>query len=1458
MRGVCTRKKSAGPIGSASRRSTECGKNLNMNKAMEKTLVLGCAIFGLISSIALADSVLWTGEAGDGNWHTGSNWTNTTAGTSGSPPSTGDTAYFFDSSSSSLTVSSGQTIGALYFSATNTDYSVQINSPAYLEVLGTLRLGTLQDPGTAIQRTVTVSGNAISVSNTAANLVLNQGQYSANGSHVTLNMAGLDLFNADINGLGIGSVNYENAVAQRNAGTLYLAKTNLIVLRSSLSRDVCLTNPLVTNAIEVVYVGAGNHANVRSYLYLGISNAIYVDNLCIGKSKASAPAAATMKFNPNFVGYQPVAYFRGVGGDSTRVTWWAVGDMAGYGSSAQYAVGTNDFTGGYVDALVDIMSLGRDTSGSQTGTGSGRVNTGTLIFDKGVIDVNLLIVGNQSLGTTGNSTPNAGYVFIAGPDALLRVNDELRMAATAIDSTSARNTYGLISVNAGTLCANTITVGQYSASNAVIQIQNGGALYLSNTIASASKPLRTLNLSDATLGVRLAGTAPIVWVTNLVTGGSQNQISVIGSITFSSYPVQIPIIKYVSLTGAGNNFVLGTTPPNVVNAYLTNNEATASLDLVIPTDPRPVITTQPDGFAGPIGSTVTLAVVATGVEPLYYQWEKDGAPLSDGGNISGSKTATMVIQNAQVTDSGTYQVVITNAYGSVTSAPVAVTISSGNVAPTISGLVDQSVLQGQDATFAPSVAGIPTPWVQWYKNGVPIPGANSTSLTIYNCQYPADEALYSIVATNVAGTASNAAMLTVVVPPTIVTQPQSTTAPVGAPASFTVVVNAHPAPVYQWYKGSDIVSDATNATLVFAAVQPADAGTYKVRIANLGGTVWSDPVTLTVTSTSVNWTNLAPNATSGVCLDTLLHVKFNSSSVALGNGTLRIYDAVGTLVDTIDLSLNDVNNAQIRTIGGGNYYAYPVIIRSNVATIYPHPGVLTSNTTYYVLMDTGFFKDGAGACIVGITDTNTWRFTTKVALPDPYATTNVVVAADGTGDFATVQGVIDWIPAYAGLPYTVNIKKGVYEEINRIPTGKNNITFVGEGWRETIITYANNNSFQLGNAGTATRCMFYAGGDDLVFKNITFTNSTPQGGSQAEAIRVQGMRIMFDNCTLCSYQDTILINTAGSSSGLFNKCLVQGDVDFIWGSGIGFFTNCEIRAMRRANNSTGVYTQARTPSATYGFVFVDCLVSCSAPGMTNWSLGRDAGNSYPYGNVAWINCRMDSHISPAGWTDGGLTDKSTLRFWEYKSTDLTGTNLIPTDQRVPWSRQLEDWEAAMLRDVATVMSPVTWTPALAAYVAASPTNQTVYTGQTLTIAAAVGGLPEPVCQWFKDGSPIPGATNAVLVIPNVQTNAAGSYYVCVTNGYGYDVSSTATVVVLPAVPPALTKPVMLPNGSVRFTLTGTPGVQYRLWASTNIALAPVTNTWTLLRTGTFTSDPIEVEDTDAPNYRQRFYILTTP
>ncbi len=71
------------------------------------------------------------------------------------------------------------------------------------------------------------------------------------------------------------------------------------------------------------------------------------------------------------------------------------------------------------------------------------------------------------------------------------------------------------------------------------------------------------------------------------------------------------------------------------------------------------------------GNPAVFSVTAWGTPPLSYQWFGAGAPLSDGGRISGSATNQLTITGAVPGDATSYTVVVTNAFGSVTSAPPA-------------------------------------------------------------------------------------------------------------------------------------------------------------------------------------------------------------------------------------------------------------------------------------------------------------------------------------------------------------------------------------------------------------------------------------------------------------------------------------------------------------------------------------------------------------------------------------------------------------------------------------------------------------------------------------------------------------------------------------------------------------------------------------------------------------------
>ncbi len=246
-------------------------------------------------------------------------------------------------------------------------------------------------------------------------------------------------------------------------------------------------------------------------------------------------------------------------------------------------------------------------------------------------------------------------------------------------------------------------------------------------------------------------------------------------------------------------------------------------------------------------------------------------------------------------------------------------------------------------------------------------------------------------------------------------------------------------------------------------------------------------------------------------------------------------------------------------------------------------------------------------------------------------------------------------------------------------SGKNNVTLHGESRSGTIIAATNNNNL---NPSTRGRALF--GGDSLtglVIENLTIENLTPQGGSQAEALRLQSCtHCIVRDADILSLQDTLL----WSGTVYAKNCLIAGNVNFVWGTGAAYFDTCEIRTVGRS----GYNVQARNTSSGYGYVFVDSRITSDA-GITGNVLARIDVSAYPSSHVAYINCELGSHISAAGWTVTGGTPTSALRFWEYQS-HAPGGAAINTSGRAAGSTQISSSQAQMMRDKATVLGG--WAP----------------------------------------------------------------------------------------------------------------------------------------------------------------------
>ena len=116
--------------------------------------------------------------------------------------------------------------------------------------------------------------------------------------------------------------------------------------------------------------------------------------------------------------------------------------------------------------------------------------------------------------------------------------------------------------------------------------------------------------------------------------------------------------------------------------------------------------------------------------------------------------------------------------------------------PVLNGPFDQTVIQGNNATFSTTVViANPYPTFQWQTNDVDVDGATNTSLTLTNVQYAdLNGATVSVIASNAACMITNSATLTVIVPPVITPQPTNITVNVGDTAVFTSGATGVPTP----------------------------------------------------------------------------------------------------------------------------------------------------------------------------------------------------------------------------------------------------------------------------------------------------------------------------------------------------------------------------------------------------------------------------------------------------------------------------------------------------------------------------------------------------------------------------------------------------------------------------------------------------------------------------------------
>ncbi len=454
---------------------------------------------------------------------------------------------------------------------------------------------------------------------------------------------------------------------------------------------------------------------------------------------------------------------------------------------------------------------------------------------------------------------------------------------------------------------------------------------------------------------------------------------------------------------------------------------------------------------------------------------------------------------------------------------------------------------------------------------------------------------------------------------------------------------------------------------------------------------------------------------AGVNVDTHLVLEFAEPPVVGNNGCIRVYEeGTGRLVDCLDLSIpagptesrknpeadytpvpyryeasdrtnantvpgtpsgcnrRDEGNYQLNIIGHftDGFHFYPVIVHGKTATVYLHNNLLEYGKSYYVTMDEGVLTaDG----FKGFAAENPWRFSTKEK--PSVRGRKIVVSADGTADFNTVQGALDYIPDFTPLTleqktentddnggWHIYIRNGDYEEIVYF-RNKRHVTIEGESREGVVVHYPNCEVFNphpwevktnecVGTFPSRRASFMCDNGYGITLMNLTLRTDCR---GQAEALLIMGVDNRVYNVTIDGSGDALQVN----GPTYFENCSILGHGDTVMGRGPAFFRNCTI-------TSPAYITRPRSTEKNHGYVFVNCTFNGQGDRAI---LGRTPANDiYPAAEAVLIDCVLDN-IVPEGW--GPLEgDVSKARLWEYNSRHADGTP-VDVSKRHPASRQLD-------------------------------------------------------------------------------------------------------------------------------------------------------------------------------------------
>jgi pectate lyase len=823
----------------------------------------------------------------------------------------------------------------------------------------------------------------------------------------------------------------------------------------------------------------------------------------------------------------------------------------------------------------------------------------------------------------------------------------------------------------------------------------------------------------------------------------------------------------------------------VTNASGSVDSDTAELTVTVPTAPS--IVTQPQSLTVLPGESAVFTVTAGGSEPLSYQWYYNTNTM-----LTNATSGTLTLTNVQPINAGSYSVVVSNFLNYATSTNAILSVNTNPVEPSFTTQpASQIVLTGGTASFNAVAVGTATISYQWNKNGTPISGATSNTLTLLNVQ-SSDAGSYTLTASNnVGGATSSAAILTVTPTIPVVNSAYDLTgyATVGAGCTGGGVIATNDPAYVQVYTPLDFANALQSAYKT--------AGSVKViEIMNDLSLGWKE-VGAAVQAVGPFRENTAP-----LLHPVLLTVGESLIDIKPRSG-LTIFSANGATMKHCNFNIKSCSNIIIRNLKFDENFEWDENTKGQ-----------------YDRNDWDFITVGNGGAV-----NNLW--VDHCTFTKSYD--GILDTKAGCSDIT-----ISWCK-YIGDDGATNTNSWLWQQINYLEESPSsypmydflrthgfsttNIVTIMQAHDKTHL--AGQNDLDANNAtismtfhhlwlnGVWDRCVPRLRAGNVHDYNIYVDDTSVLAAKRLRDSIAATMSTADQNTLNNTYDFDPPVNGAIATEG--GALLVEKSVyiDCLW-------------PLR--NNQT----DPSNPAYTGKIESLDSVYQFD--GATVRGNSTDPGN--PMGP-------KQAPIIPFSWNTNSSTPDGELPY-TYTTDDPAQLQAIVTSPTAGAGAGVLTWDK-------TNWLMTTYAPT-APFIVAQPQSLTVAAGESATFAVVAGGSANLNYQWyFNTNTPLSGATNSIFTINSVQATNAGVYSVVVTNIAGSTASTNAILAATVASNSPQLSAFTFNNGIFSMTVNGNSGPDYIVQASTNLTV------WENIFTNHAPTPPFVWSDSAAGSFSRRFY-----